>query len=142
MKTHMTTLLSSAMSGFLFSCQTMSLEQLNQLTPAECRAYGVQVNDKDTISGTIVAMKGGGFAHLEKWCTGGVDHGRLWHGCARAYGISPPTPIADDHLYALYYAEHKCVPQHEACHAIYEAPLDTMSFSRRIMQGNLLAACP
>ncbi len=130
------------MAVLLCACQTMSLEQLNQLTPAECRVFGVQVYDSDTISGTIVTKKAGDFAHMEQWCSGGVDHGRLWHGCARAYGISPPTPIAEDHQYALYYAEHKCVPQHEACHAIYEAPLDTMSFSRRIMQGNLLAACP
>ena len=100
----------------------MPLEELNQLTPKECWAYGVQVFPSATISQQVKHKQGGTFAQMEKWCTGGVDHDRLWHGCARDG--------------AIYYAEHKCIPQHEACHWIYDAPFDTIEFSMRAMHGD------
>jgi len=116
------------MAVFLCACTTMPLDELNQLTPSECWAYGVQVFDSDTITQQVKHKKGGTFAQMEQWCTGGVDHERLWHGCVRGDSI--------------YYAEHKCVPQHEACHLIYTAPLHTIEFSMQAMRGNWLAACP
>jgi len=111
----------------LIGCQTLPLDDLNRLTPQECWAYGVMVFPSAEITQQVKEKKWGDFAHLERWCTGGVDHQRLWHGCARD-GV-------------IYYAEHKCVPQHEACHWIYNAPFDTIDFSRRAMQGDWLAAC-
>jgi len=104
--------------------------------------YGVAVHDNDVATGTIVKSEFGTFAKMEKECTGGVDHSRVWGGCAKAAGIDPPTWPSPTHEYEIYYADHKCVPYHEACHSRFEQKSHTVKFNLAAMQGDTLAACP
>jgi hypothetical protein len=118
---------------FITAC-SVDVEELSNLTPLECRAYGVNVSDGQQITGSIVSSRFVTLGKMYKECEG--DHRQ---GCAKGINKVFPDP---EHKYEIWYAEHKCVPWHEACHALYETWDHTEKFNLRTMQGDKLAACP
>ena len=119
----------------LITPTSCDVDTTTPLTPSECREYGVNVADDDTITGTIIRS--------EFTTIGGVyrECGRTGSGCAVPASGEKIWP-SPDHKYNIFYAERKCAPHHEACHARYEEWNHTIAFNLRIFQGDKLAACP
>ena len=101
-----------------------------QLTAEQCRGHGVAAEGE--ITGKVVSSEFGTFGKIRKEC------GSHAQGCTK--GVNDTFPDAS-HQYKIYYAEHKCAPQHEACHAMYEVRTHTRAFTLQYMQGNNQAAC-
>lgn len=126
---------------------TVPIERFDSLTPQDCRAYGVEVSDDDTRTGRVVHSEFGTFHKMEKKCWPKRESSPNMHsgaiaGCATQADRPYPHFPSVTGDYAIYYAEHKCVPYHEACHALYETRQHTVAYNIRIMQGDWLAACP
>ncbi len=117
----------------LLTACSVSPDRFADMTPAEFRAYGVDVTDDAERTGTIVNSKYYTLAGVEDRC------GENAQGCTVA--VEGGFPSAS-HRYNIYYAEHKCVPYHEAAHAIFEDSRHTVDFNLKWMRGNQLAACP
>lgn len=130
----------------LASCShfRVSDEQLASLTPQECRSYGVNVQDDDQISGTIVHHEFGTLAKMERKCLDGHSHTIQIHGCAKAANVPMKIFPSITGEYEVYYSDALCISRHEACHALYELGdgYHTVAFNLRQMQGDSLAACP
>lgn len=121
----------------LLSACTVPIERLGGLTPAQCRTFGVAVADAAPVTGQIVSSQFGTFTTTERECYG--SYGWLYSGCAvPVEGNIWPSP---SHQYRIWYADHKCTPQHEACHALYERQHHTVQFDLEVMQGNRFPAC-
>ena len=159
------------MGGFLLVGCTVPLERFDEmasrgeLSPAHCRAYGVNVPDGAEPTGRVVHSEFGTFARMERECgvtyvqaPGAMESGSsptgeittiskrppsmLVGGCAKQANVPYvhwPSVTGD---YAIYYSEHKCIPFHEWCHATYETKQHTVAFNIRNMQGDYLASCP
>jgi len=104
------------------------------LTPHEARLYGVQVEDGAPITGTVVISEFHTLAGIEDRCGAGAQ--------ACTVAIEGRHFPSESHQYAIYYAEGRCAPYHEAAHAMYETDKHTVAFNIKWMQGNKLAACP
>ena len=122
---------------FLAGC-TVPVQEFTAMTPEQCRMYGVAVHDSDIITGEVVRSEFHTLAGVEDIC--GEIYGQLVNGCAR--DVDQRTFPSPTHQYWIVYAEHKCIPFHEYCHAIYERRGHTVTFNLRAMQGDILAACP
>jgi len=115
-------------------------ERLAHLTPAECWAHGVAVQDDDRVSGQIIGSHFGTFATTERECGG--SYGTLYGGCAvSAEGRDTQWPSPSGQ-YVIWYADHKCAPEHEGCHALYEEKAHTIAYNLRQMRGDRFAYCP
>lgn len=131
-------LLATILSALLIGCSSLPIAQLSDLSPFECRAYGVDIEDGVSITGTIVRAEFGLYGAMDRECNDGL-HTVTFDGCAKpAEGDWP----AADNRYEIWYAEQKCVPFHEACHALYESWAHTAGFQVRLYQGDTLPACP
>lgn len=125
----------------LTACSSIPPEAFVGLTPYECRQYGVDVPDGRAVTGTIVRSEFGWTHDLERECN--PSHAMIrFSGCTKAAGIDPPIRFSPTHEYEIWYADTKCVPQHEACHALYEISGHTARFDVRTYQGYVLPACP
>jgi len=124
----------------LISC-TVLPERLENLTPAQCRTFGVAVQEGDTVTGTVIDPMGRSvtFATTERECGG--SYGMLYAGCAVPVEGPEEWP-SPSHQYNIWYADHKCAPEHEACHARYEHQRHTVAFEIRRAQGDKFAYCP
>lgn len=111
-------------------------QQVGYLSPAQCRAYGVEVPDGAQITGEVVHSEFGTLADIERECGGPAS------GCTKAANVPMIMFPAIDGKYAVYYADHKCVPEHEMCHAWYELRGHTVAFNLRVMQKDRFPACP
>lgn len=125
--------------ALLAGCSIAPVE-FDGLTPAECRKFGVQVEDGAIPTGTVVKSEFRTLGGVQKECG---DHAgySIIHGCAKAAGKPYIAFPATDGKYAIYYAETCCVPFHEACHALYETSNHSPDYIIRVAQGQYLAAC-
>jgi hypothetical protein len=105
----------------------------SEITPEECRQYGVDVADNANRTGYVVGGEFKTLGGVMKVCGEGAQ------GCS--VGLNGDFPD-DTHRYRIYYAEGRCVPTHESCHAIYETWNHTVAFNLRWMLGDMLASCP
>ena len=103
-----------------------------QLSPADCRAYGVNVADHATPTGTIVASHHGSMGLMYRECGEGAA------GCAK--GVEGTWPSAS-HRYEIYYT-NGCDAYHEMAHALYETTAHTICFNLAWMCGDIFASCP
>ena len=108
-----------------------------EMTPEQCRAYGVAVHDNDVITGTVIGSRFGTLADMQREC--GFDGAA---GCTRAHGVEPPSWPSATGEYDVWYSERQCIPFHEFCHAQYQRKGHTTSYIVRSLQGDKLAACP
>ena len=132
MQIHMKIMLLTILCAFITTCSVYAVK-LADFSPAECRAYGVKINDGQKITGEIVSSEFGTLGTMYKEC------GNYAQGCAKGVNNVFPDP---DHKYEIWYSDHKCMPQHEACHGIYEIREHTTVFNLRNMQGDKFASCP
>jgi hypothetical protein len=100
------------------------------MSPAECRHYGVDVTDDDTITGTVVHSQAGSLGLAYREC-GGYSAGA---GCAK--GVEDTWPSAS-HRYEIYYT-NKDEARHEFCHAAYEESGHTVESVIAMAQGYYL----
>lgn len=125
----------------LATCSRESAEQkFATLTPAECRNFGVGVQDGAEQSGVIDLQNGRAtsepllastFNNMEKRCGG--DWHTIYGGCA--------VPAGANH-WQIWYADSQCISFHEACHALFQSRHHTGRFNTRSLTGEWLAACP
>ena len=117
----------------LLTACSVTPDKFSDMTPADARAYGVNVPDNAQVTGTIVRSEFGTFGTMRRECGEGAA------GCAK--GVNDDWPSSNG-LYEIWYAEWQCVPFHEAAHAMYETWMHTPEFVIRQFQGDRLAACP
>lgn len=142
MKAIMIAVMITVLSIELASCKSIPVEALSSLTPVECRAYGVDIADEQIITGTIVHSEFSWNHELYRECNPGNV---AIAGCAKPVeGVTLGTSVwrSPTHQYEIWYSDHKCVPEHEACHALYEEWNHTVKFFTRQVQGDVFAACP
>ena len=113
---------------FCIGC-TLPPEQFSDLTAKDCNRLGVAAAS-EVQTGQILISEFHTLAGVEDRC--GETYPIRVDGCARAVD-SIEFPSAD-HLYAIYYADHKFIAYHEACHALYETRKHTVKFDIAQMQ--------
>jgi hypothetical protein len=102
--------------SLLSSCSSVPIERFSNMTPAECRTYGVDVPQGAQVTGTIIS------SNMVTLMTTGRICGNSAAGCAVAEGWEAPFLFpSPTHRYDIYYTETRCDAPHEACHAMYEA---------------------
>lgn len=100
-----------------------------EMTPANARAYGVGVQDGDTVTGTVTRRHYVSLQTTEEVCGPGAG------GC---YKPEIPSP---NHEYEIWYADAQCIKWHEEYHVGFESRHHTADFNVRI-KTDWLAACP
>jgi hypothetical protein len=98
------------------------------MSPSECRHYGVDVTDDDTITGTVVHSQAGSLGLAYREC------GENTAGCAK--GVEQTWPSAS-HRYEIFYTNHD-EARHEFCHAAYEESGHTVESVIAMAQGYYL----
>lgn len=123
---------------------TPDLVRYSALTPAQARAYGVDVPDGAVPTGTIVAADLTTFAGVERVC--GESYPFLSAGCAR--DVDAPVFPSPTGRYVIVAADVEqmgdlaCALAHEAGHALYETSRHTVAFEIRNIQRHPQPACP
>ena len=80
-----------------------------------------------------------GYGGVRKVCDTSTIPGYTTAGCAKGVEGGWPSP---SHRYNVYYSDSVCIPQHEACHALYEQWNHTIAFDIRQAMGSMFASCP
>lgn len=111
------------------------------MTPADARAYGVDVPDGTPITGTIVEATVGTYGTLEKSCN--PQHKLVFAYPSCIVPIEGPYIWPSySHRYRIFMTDKKCLGPHEAAHALYELDHHTVEVMIASFQGQQLAACP
>lgn len=119
----------------LLTACAIAPERYSELTPAECRAHGVDVRDDDPVKGEVVQATLVTYGGILRECGGGGVV--RYQACAKGVSDQWPDP---DHRYEAW-ATNMCDLKHEVCHARYERSMHTHGFNLAYMQGNTYASC-
>lgn len=114
----------------LAACSQDSVE-VEDLTPAMARAYGVGVQDGAGKTGTVIAEHFATFQRIDEACGG--QFGTSFGGCS--IRVAP-------HEYVIWYADRECIRVHELAHSVFESIHHTGPYLQRSNAGDWLAACP
>lgn len=124
---------------FNLGCSAIPISELQQISPAEARAYGVDVADGASPTGQIISAEFRTLGGIRKQCVPASDRASYDRGFTVLLGCAVP---AGNGRYRIYHSDWQCVARHEAAHALYETDDHTPDMIRRWLMGDRLAACP
>jgi len=110
------------------------------MTPADARAFGVDVPDGTPITGKIVEARVGTYGLTERECNPKHERTFIYDGCA-VPAEGPYIWPSYSHRYRIFVTEKKCAGPHEAAHALFEQSNHTVGLNIAAFQGQRLVAC-